>query len=67
MDDHARNDEILTAQDVAGILKTSLHTVRRLAREGEITSFVVGREYRFRRSAVTAYLDKQNPAACGTH
>ena len=44
------NDEVLTADEAAGLLKLSKKTVLRLVRQGTIPGCKVGRVWRFRRS-----------------
>ena len=51
------SDEILDAQDVANLLKVNYRTVLRLANDGEINSFMVGNQVRFRRSDVDRYIE----------
>jgi putative molybdopterin biosynthesis protein len=50
---------VLTAQDVADILRLKVWTVNDLARRGEIPSFRVGKARRFLRSAVEDYIRAQ--------
>jgi excisionase family DNA binding protein len=52
-------DEILGVKDVAQILKVSTRTVIRLAERGELTAFKVGDLWRFRRSDVDDYIERQ--------
>jgi excisionase family DNA binding protein len=52
-------DEILEVKDVAQILKVSTRTVIRLAERGELTAFKVGDLWRFRRSDVNDYIERQ--------
>jgi excisionase family DNA binding protein len=49
--------DLLTADEVAKILRLHKVTVLRKARAGEIESVLIGRNRRFRRSAIDAHLD----------
>lgn len=57
--------ELLTAQEVADLLRVSTMTVYRLIRQGELPAVRVGRSYRVRRPDLEAYLEDQvvDPAA----
>ena len=52
-------DEILDVKAVAKILKVSTRTVIRLAERGELVAFKVGDLWRFRRSDVDDYVERQ--------
>lgn len=57
-------DDFLTVNEVADLLKVSDKTVRRLATRGELPSFRVGAQLRFRRADIEAWVDAQQaPAA----
>jgi len=57
-------DDFLTVNEVAELLKVSDKTVRRLATRGELPSFRVGAQLRFRRADIEAWVDAQQaPAA----
>lgn len=49
-------NEILTGAEAAGLLRVSLKTVLRLARGGDLPGRKVGREWRFARSELFAWL-----------
>lgn len=51
-------DEALTAEEVAKLLKVSRGTVYSLKDKGELSSFLVGRKLRFTRKAVQAYIER---------
>lgn len=53
------SEEILEVKDVAKILKVSTRTVIRLAERDELVSFKVGDLWRFRRSDVDDYIQRQ--------
>jgi excisionase family DNA binding protein len=50
---------LLTAQEVADLLRVSSMTVYRLIRSGELPAVRVGRSYRVRRDDLHQYLDLQ--------
>lgn len=50
------DDEVLTADEAALFLKVSSKTLLKLARDGELQGQKVGRAWRFRRSALLAYV-----------
>ncbi len=53
------SEEILEVKDVAKILKVSTRTVIRLAERDELVAFKVGDLWRFRRSDVEDYIQRQ--------
>jgi excisionase family DNA binding protein len=53
------SDEILDVKEVATILKVSTRTVIRLAERDELVSFKVGDLWRFRRSDVDDFIQRQ--------
>ena len=54
-------EEALTAEEVAKLLKVSRGTVYSLKGKGELSSFLVGRKLRFTRKAVQAYIERNQP------
>jgi excisionase family DNA binding protein len=50
------NDEILTADEAAALLKVSTKTVLKLARDGDLPAQKVGRAWRFSRSELVAHV-----------
>jgi excisionase family DNA binding protein len=50
------NDEILTADEAATLLKVSTKTVLKLARDGDLPAQKVGRAWRFSRSELVAHV-----------
>ena len=48
--------EVLTVEQAAALLQVDADTVRALAREGDLPGRKVGREWRFSRAAVLAWL-----------
>ena len=59
-------NEILTTVEVAKQLKVSASTVQKLAREGSLPAFKVGKQWRFPRQSPDILLYKQKQAASGT-
>tara|TARA_B100001989_G_scaffold30917_1_gene18402 strand:- start:10 stop:207 length:198 start_codon:yes stop_codon:yes gene_type:complete len=55
-------DDILTVREVAALLKVSDKTVRRLEARGELPSFRVGAQLRFRRVDIYAWVEAQRSA-----
>lgn len=60
-----RDDEILTADEAATLLKVSSKTVLKLARDGELPAQKVGRAWRFCRSELVAYVAHGDRANAG--
>jgi excisionase family DNA binding protein len=54
--------DVMDALDVAAFLGAHVETIRRLARRGEIPSFKVGKDWRFRRDALERWSDAQRSA-----
>jgi len=58
------NDEIfLTTEEVLEYLQVNLRTVYRLIKAGKIPAVRVGRQWRFRKRDIDAWLDSQRPGA----
>lgn len=53
------NAQLLTAGEVADLLRVSTMTVYRLIRGGELPAVRVGRSYRVRQSDLDGYLESQ--------
>ena len=49
----------LTTEEVLGYLKVNPRTIYRLIRSGELPAIRVGRQWRFRRSDLMEWLDRQ--------
>jgi len=58
-------DPLLTTEEVAGVLRLDVGTVRRLVELGDIAVYRVGGEYRFRPADVEAYLARQQSGISG--
>ncbi len=52
-------NEILTIEDVASYLRLTPQTIYRWAQEKRIPAVKLGKEWRFRRSIIDAWLDAQ--------
>ena len=53
-------DEMLTADEVAKIMKVSIKTVRKWVRTGELATIPIGtREYRISRRDLNAFIEEQ--------
>ncbi len=50
--------EILTAQELSAYLKITTTTIYKLAQQGEIPSFKIGSEWRFKRELIDRWLEK---------
>lgn len=51
------NDEIMTVEEVAKLLKLKPQTVYKWAQEGQIPAAKLGKEWRFRRSILDEWID----------
>ena len=56
-------EPLLTTEDVADFFRVDVVTVRRMIGKRELTAYRVGGEYRFARSDIEAYLDRQRVPA----
>lgn len=52
-------DDVLTISEGAEFFKVSHKTVYALAQKGELPGFKVGGQWRFRRKAIDAWIDKR--------
>lgn len=59
------SDEILTLPEVARLLKVADKTVYTMAQKGELPAFKVGGQWRFRRTALDAWIDAKTRRAAG--
>jgi excisionase family DNA binding protein len=53
----------LTTEEVLGCLKVNPRTIYRLIKIGELPAVRVGRQWRFRRSDLDEWIDRQRTAA----
>ena len=56
-------EAFLTTDEVLGYLKTTPRTIYRLIRTGELPAIRIGRQWRFRRSDLDGWLDRQRVGA----
>jgi excisionase family DNA binding protein len=56
---------LLTAQDVATMLKVPVSWVYAASREGRVPTVRLGRYYRYRREAILAWIEAQESPALG--
>src|SRR5689334_11250591 len=59
------DETFLTTEEVLKYLQVNLRTVYRLIKAGKIPALRVGRQWRFRKSDIDAWLEQQRPA--GSH
>ena len=52
-------DEIMTVEEVADYLKLKPQTIYKWAQDGLIPAAKLGKEWRFRKSIIDAWIDKQ--------
>jgi excisionase family DNA binding protein len=52
-------EELLTAKEVAQVLRKHPYTVKRLIREGKIPAYLVGSSYRVKREDLDKYVEAQ--------
>jgi excisionase family DNA binding protein len=58
-------DDVLTAAEVAKLVKVSPSTVKRLANQGIIQGFKFGDQWRFKRQSIEEYVRKQEEQSRG--
>ena len=59
------DDEMLTIEDVAAYLKLKPQTIYKWAQTGKIPGAKFGKEWRFRRSAIERWIDRQISSQTG--
>ena len=59
------DDEMLTIEDVAAYLKLKPQTIYKWAQTGKIPGAKFGKEWRFRRSAIEKWIDRQISSQSG--
>lgn len=57
------NSEIMTIREISSYLKLAEKTTYRLVAEGEIPGFKVGGSWRFRKSDIEKWINKQKASA----
>lgn len=55
----AAMEELLTAEQVAADLRVGVGTVRRWCKDGTLPGVKIGKEYRFRRSDLNRWYERQ--------
>src|SRR5687768_18309596 len=60
------DDHFLTTEEVLAYLQVNLRTVYRLIKAGRIPAVRVGRQWRFRRRDIDAWLESQRPRTTRT-
>src|SRR5437588_12297569 len=60
------DETFLTTEEVLEYLQVNLRPVYRLTKAGKIPAVRVGRQWRFRKRDIDAWLDSQRPRAAGT-
>jgi excisionase family DNA binding protein len=63
MHSKASRSAFLTTEEVLGCLKVNPRTIYRLIRTGELPAIRIGRQWRFRRADLHAWIDRQRTAA----
>jgi len=57
--DKSANEEVLTVKEASGYLKIADKTLYRFIREQNIPAFKLGKEWRFKRSLLDAWMEKR--------
>jgi len=55
-----RNSEALNAREAANYLGAHVETIRRLARRGDIPAYKIGKDWRFRKSALLRWAEQHH-------
>jgi len=63
MTSRAQYPAFLTTEEVLGCLKVNPRTIYRLIKTGELPAVRIGRQWRFSRADLDAWLDRQRTAA----
>lgn len=50
-----KNDQVFNAQEAADFLGAHVESIRRLARKGELPSYKIGKDWRFRKDALVSW------------
>ena len=54
------DEEILTVKEVASLLKVKTRTIYRMLKQQQIPAFKVRNQWRFKRSAIMEWINKQS-------
>ena len=65
MSNENRAEQFLTTQEVAGLLKVSIHTVRRWIKEGHLPAYKVGRGLRIKKANLDQWIEQRSTASNG--
>jgi len=57
--DRPGNEEVLTVKEASGYLKIAEKTLYRFIREQNIPAFKLGKEWRFKKSLLDAWIEKR--------
>jgi len=57
--DKSANEEVLTVKEASGYLKIADKTLYRFIRQQNIPAFKLGKEWRFKRSLLDAWMEKR--------
>ena len=63
MTSEASTSAFLTTEEVLSCLKVNPRTIYRLIKSGELPAVRIGRQWRFRRSDLDAWIDRQRTAS----
>jgi len=63
MNGKAANSAYLTTEEVLTCLRVTPRTIYRLIKTGELPALRIGRQWRFRRADLDAWIDRQRTAA----
>jgi excisionase family DNA binding protein len=63
MHSQAPNATFLTTEEVLSCLKVNPRTIYRLIKTGELPAIRIGRQWRFRRTDLDEWIDRQRTAA----
>ncbi len=54
------DNDVLNTKDAAIYLGAHIETIRRLARRGEIPAYKIGKDWRYRKKALTEWIESQS-------
>jgi len=63
MEDNKHLKSFMTTEEVLGYLKVTPRTIYRLIQAGHLPAVRIGRQWRFRRSDLDEWLDRQRPVS----
>lgn len=65
--DRSDPQPFLTPEEVSGLLRVSVYTIRRWIKEGTLPAFKVGRGWRIRETDLNLWLAQQRPTLGMSH